>query len=198
MEIKPDVKQFMKLEVYIYATISLVTILAVLIIQILVVNLDPEVENAEFVQNVWSWVIAALTLLWILGPWLSYLWITNLKYSILDERVVIHKGILTKKSVSIPYAAITDFTLKRSLYERWLNIGTLLIQTAGQGVQAGGYEGQLVGLVHFEDLHRELQSRVRSFKGGNPQSQPADPGGNEADVLQAILQEIRKINSKMN
>ena len=108
--------------------------------------------DADFVTYVWPWVIGFLVISWVVWPWVSYLWIINLKYFIEDERLVIQKGILTKKHVSIPYSAVTDFTLKRSLYERWLEIGTLLVQTAGQSVEASGYEGKLEGLTDFDTL----------------------------------------------
>lgn len=197
MDVKPDVKLLMRRELYTFITITLVIIFSVLIIQALVVNLDPEVENDEFVYYVWTWVGGFLFLFWGLGYWLSYLWIINLSYSIEDERVVIKKGIITKKSVSIPYAAITDFTLSRSLYERWLNIATILIQTAGQGAQAGGHEGKLEGLTEYDELHGALRDRVKRYKATT-----ADPAGEtqpdaQKDVMQEILDEIRKINRKL-
>ena len=200
MELRPDINRLMRREIYTILTITLVVMLATFIIQALVVNLDPEVENAEFVQYVWSWVAGALIAMWVVAPWLIYLWITNLSYSIEEERVVIHKGIVTKKSISIPYAAITDFTLSRSLYERWLEIGTLLIQTAGQGAQAGGHEGRMEGLVDFEGLHKSLRARVKAISGQGPEAGPNDPkhASPDLDVMQAILDEVKKINRKLD
>ena len=200
MELRPDINRLMRREIYTILTITLVVMLATFIIQALVVNLDPEVENAEFVQYVWSWVAGALIAMWVVAPWLIYLWITNLSYSIEEERVVIHKGIVTKKSISIPYAAITDFTLSRSLYERWLEIGTLLIQTAGQGAQAGGHEGRMEGLVDFEGLHKSLRARVKAISGQGPEAGSNDSkhASPDLDVMQAILDEVKKINRKLD
>lgn len=198
MIIKPDLKRLMKREIYTFLTISAVIILITFIIHALVVNLDPEVSNADFVHYVWPWIIGAVILLWVIAPWIAYLWIINLSYAIEDERVVIHKGIITKKSVSIPYRAITDFTLSRSLYERWLEIGTLLIQTAGQGAQPGSNEGRLVGLIDFDAIHNQLRERVKDFKHQRPAPSGAEATQPDQDVLQEILEEIRKINRKLN
>jgi uncharacterized membrane protein YdbT with pleckstrin-like domain len=195
MEIKPNVKLLMRRELYTFLTITVVIIFSTLIIQALVVGLDDEVTNHEFLYYVWSWVAGFLLVFWTLGYWLSYLWIINLSYGVEEERVIISKGIITKKNVNIPYSAITDFTLSRSLYERWLNIATIFIQTAGQGAQAGGHEGKLEGLVDFDDLHKTLQSRVSHYKASAGETvAPAS----EQDVLQSILDEIKKINRKLN
>ncbi len=200
MELKPDTRRLMRREIYTLLTISLVIITFMLILQILIVNFNPKVDNAQFVEYGWPWAIGALTLLWMITPWLFYLWIINLKYSIEDERLVIHKGIITKKKVSIPYSAVTDFTLSRSLYERWLNIGTIMIQTAGQSTQASGYEGKLEGLVEFESLHETLRSKIKHHHS----SQQLATGSKSLDqvsdlaVLHSILEEVKKISQKLD
>lgn len=200
MEMKPDLGRLMRRELYTFITISIVIVLCTFIVQALVVILDDEVTNAEFVKYVWSWIAGFIIFFWIIAPWFQYLWIINLAYSIEDERVVIKKGIVFKKNVSIPYSAITDFTLSRSLYERWLDIGTLLIQTAGQGAQAGGHEGRIEGLVEFEELHRSLRNKVKAFRGA--QAETAGPSqdvtSGDENVLESILEEIKKINRKLN
>jgi len=198
MELKPDLGKLMRREVYSFITISLVIIICMFIIQALVVGLDDEVTNAEFVKYAWSWVAGFLIVVWVIVPWFQYLWAINLKYTIDDERLVIDKGIVFKKSVSIPYFAITDFTLSRSLYERWLDIGTILVQTAGQGAQAGGHEGRLEGLVEFDDLHATLRSRVKNLRGSQSVETPVAPLEGDAEVLNSILDEIKKINRKLN
>lgn len=198
MEIKPDLGKLMRREVYTFITITLVIIFCVLLLQALVVGIDNEVTNGEFVKYVWSWIAGFLILFWVVAPWFQYLWIINLKYSVEDERLVIQKGILFKKSVSIPYSAITDFTLSRSLYERWLDIGTLLVQTAGQGAQAGGHEGRLEGLVEFESLHATLRAKIKNLRGSQPVEASSSISEGDADVLTSILEEIKKINRKLN
>ncbi|MBC8374542.1 MAG: PH domain-containing protein [FCB group bacterium] len=199
MELKPDLGRLMRREIYTFLTITTVIVICTLIIQALVVILDPEVTNDEFVRYVWSWVAGLLIAGWVIVPWFQYLWIINLKYVVDDERLVIHKGILFKKSVSIPYSAITDFTLARSLYERWLEIGTLLVQTAGQGAQAGGHEGRLEGLVEFEALHTELRAKIKVYQGNlrGGKTAPSEVVEGDDVVLVSILEEIKKINRKL-
>jgi len=199
MELRPDINRLMRRELYTLLTISAVVIAVLLIIQVLVVTFDPDIDNARFVKYGWSWVGGGLLTMWVLAPGLLYLWILNLKYLIDDERLVIYKGIITKKNVSIPYSAVTDFTLSRSLYERWLKIGTLMIQTAGQSAQAGGYEGKLEGLIEFESLHAELRTKIKDYRGTlQKEKGPApDIQSNDAEVLQSILEEVKRIGRKL-
>lgn len=200
MEMKPDLGKLMRREVYTFITITLFIILGMLLIHGLVVWLDEEVTNTEFLTYVWPWVIGFLAFFWVLIPGWQYLWIINLSYSIEDERVVIMKGIIFKKNVSIPYAAITDFTLSRSLYERWLGIGTLLIQTAGQAAQAGGHEGRLEGLVNFDELHTFLRDRIKTLRGteADVETKHGALETRDPDIFESILDEIKKINRKLD
>jgi len=198
MEIKPDVSKLLSKEVYTLLTITFFVVLSCAIIQILVVAFDPEVTNAEYVKYVWSWVAGALLLMWLITPGLRYLWFTNLRYFIEDERLVVKKGILTKKNISIPYSAITDFTLNRSLYDRWLGIGSLFVQTAGQNPQSTVHEGKLEGLVEFDSIHADLRARVKAHRGGQTVTPAAASADNEGEILQSILEEVKKINRKLN
>ena len=108
--------------------------------------------------------------------------------------------ILTKKSVSIPYSAVTDFTLSRSLYERWIGIGTLLIQTAGQSAQAGGHEGKLEGLIEFDSIHASLQAKIRTYRGArlDKKPQPEDSTQSDSEILNSILEEVKRIGRKLH
>ena len=91
------------------------------------------------------------------------LWIKNLAYVIEEDRITVHKGILTKIQQNIPYRAITDFMLHRSLHDRFLGIGAIRIQTAGQTQTMTGYEGQLAGLVQWNDLLQQLREKVKKL-----------------------------------
>lgn len=199
MEIKPSVSQLFKKEIYTLLTISLFVILSFLIIHLLVVGLDPDTTNADFIKYVWPWPLYSLLAWWLIAPGLRYLWFINLHYSVETERIVIQRGILTKKNISIPYSAITDFTLNRSLFDRWLGIGSLFVQTAGQGPQSAIHEGRLDGLEDFESLYHELRAKVKAYRGSlKEESAPVAESQADTDVLQAILDELKHIRRKLD
>jgi uncharacterized membrane protein YdbT with pleckstrin-like domain len=49
------------------------------------------------------------------------------KYQITDRRLIVEKGIFTKKREEIQLYRIRDIALKRNLYERMLKIGDITI-----------------------------------------------------------------------
>jgi uncharacterized membrane protein YdbT with pleckstrin-like domain len=136
----------------------------------------------------WGCVAAALLLMWVIAVPITVLWIRNLSYEVTDDAVVVNKGILTKTRQNIPLRMVTDFRLQRSLIDRWLGIGTLLVQTAGQSANATGYEGRLSGLAEWATLHAELTGLVRDIDTG-PNASSVDPS---ADLL-AEVQQIRRL-----
>lgn len=161
MEIKPHknliVKQWLTL-----LTVTIFIALFGLALQFLI-PLKPNVSADQVTTILWPIIIGVVILLWVISIPIVILWIKNLSYYIKDDRITIFKGILTKVQQNIPTRAITDFVLYRSLFDRYLGIGAIRIQTAGQSRNPTGYEGQLSGLAQWEDLHLQLREKVKTL-----------------------------------
>lgn len=144
---------------------------------------------------VWPLVAIAVLAMWVVSAPIVALWIRNLSYHIEEDRIIIHKGILTKVQQNIPYRAITDFQLHRSLFDRFLGIGAIRIQTAGQSQTGTGYEGQLAGLIDWDALHEQLRDKVKKLHPTTEALAVAEPVRQPlpADKLGAILDELRAI-----
>ncbi len=112
-------------------TLSLFILVIAILLQLLL-PLEEEVDAKDVAVELWPITMIVLVFIWILFVPLLTLWIKNLKYVLEEDRITIHKGILTKLQKNIPYRAITDFVLHRSLYDRFLGIASIRIQTAGQ------------------------------------------------------------------
>jgi len=180
---KPDRKYFIKV-LWIQFTISICLIILMAIIHFIITLTSGDL-NA--IYAVWTIGILCLLLMWIFSTLIAYLWIKNLEYIIREDRVNIHMGILTKTQKNIPFRAITDFVLVRTLYDRMLGIGSLKIQTAGQSVQPSGYEGKLGGLLDYEEWHSELRSHIKSL---HPISQSVATTESERSSDRALLAQI--------
>lgn len=180
-------------------TLSLIILAAGILLVLLVPLGEPTPREVRSV--VWPVTLGSILLMWVVCAPILSLWVKNLKYEIEDDRIIIHKGILTKVSQNIPYRAITDFILHRSLYDRFLGIASLRIQTAGQTQSATGYEGNMAGLMNWKELHQDLRSRVRSLHplseslGLKGEKTPEGESGLSARILEE-LKAIRKALEK--
>lgn len=192
ISLKPDAK--LKLKSYlILLTISLYLVLIGAILQF-TIPLGGQVTHSKLAFVLWLIALGCIFLIWIISVPIIILWIRNLEYHIDEERITIHKGILTKIQQNIPYRAITDFMLHRSLYDRLLNIGSIRVQTAGQTTTPTGYEGNFAGLIDWENLLEELRLRVKKYNEiHHVQSGKIDIIQPEQDLFAALLKELKSI-----
>ena len=193
MEIKPDKKLLTK-QWYILLTISFFTVLLAVLLQILI-PLSPEVTSGQAAVILWPITVGVIILLWIISVPLIILWIKNLGYYIDEDRITIHKGILSKIKQNVPYLAITDFQLHRSLYDRVLGIGSIRIQTAGQRPSATGYEANLAGIISWDELLEQLREKVKKLYPQALTSTIESSGLTEKEILSTMLEELREIKN---
>ena len=187
---KPDKKYFTKV-LAIQLSITLLVALVVTIIS-LIINAAGGDPQAKYI--IWLIALIGLVLMWVILTIVSFLWIKNLKYEVLSDRVKIYQGILTKTQKNIPIRMITDFALVRTLYDRMLGIGSIKIQTAGQSHQPTGYEGKLGGLIDYEKRHEALRERITALHPGLESIAAIETSTkSDATVLEEILAELKSI-----
>ena len=191
--IKPDKKYFTKI-IWMFMSITVLILLIVGIIH-LIINLNQGEQEAILV--IWFVGLGGLFLMWLIATPIAFLWIKNLEYTIHGDGIRIHKGIITKTKQNIPYRAVTDFALERSLYDRILGIGAIKIQTAGQSHSPTGYEGKLAGLTAYDEWHEDLRDRVKALHPVSESVATAEKfGKSDTEILNAILKELQEINKK--
>jgi len=189
--LKPDRKYLIK-GTWIIVTISALLAMLIAIIHLVIYLVDGDMQAAEIL---WIVSLSMILAMWVIAYPILHLWYKNLEYRVYEDRVCIHKGILTKTQQNIPFRAITDFALVRTLYDRFLGIGSIKIQTAGKHISSSSqYEGNLAGLINYEQLHTDLRERVKKL---HPASEsvitresvkPAD-----TEVWQEMLKELKEI-----
>ena len=191
MEIRPDKKLITKSWLTL-VSLSIVIVLFACLMHI-IPTLDSDIDIAQFSFYLWRIVIVTIILMWIIAAPIMILWIKNLSYFIESDKIVIKKGILTKIKQNIPFRMVTDFMLERTLYDRWLGIGSIKIQTAGQTQNATGYEGKLAGLINWDELHEKLRSDLTESRSSTKEISES-PKVNES-ALENILIELKKISN---
>jgi uncharacterized membrane protein YdbT with pleckstrin-like domain len=193
MEIKPHKNLIIK-QWFVLLTISLFVILCGVVLQFLI-PIKETVSSSQFAVIFWPIIIVTILVMWIISVPIILLWIKNLTYFIEEDKIIIFKGILTKVQQNIPYRAITDFVLYRSIYDRYLKIGSIRIQTAGQSRSTTGYEGNLSGLIEWEDLYQQLRFKVQKLHPLANSITVAESATlpSTQDKLQLILEELQLI-----
>ncbi|MEE9463081.1 MAG: PH domain-containing protein [Bacteroidales bacterium] len=189
--LKPDRKYLIK-GIWIFVTVSAIFALLAAIIHLIVYLVDGDMQASEIL---WIVILAIILALWVIGYTILYFWYKNLEYRIYEDRVCIHKGILTKTQQNIPFRAITDFALVRTLYDRFLDIGSIKIQTAGKHISSSSqYEGNLAGLINYEQLHTELRERVKKLHpvSGTVTTRESEKPA-DTDLWQEMLKELKEI-----
>ena len=195
MEIKPNKKLFTK-QLYVLLTISFLVLLVAVILQI-TIPLNPKVSASDVAAILWPIVFSVIFLLWLISAPIIKLWIKNLSYYIDEDRITIHKGILSKIKQNVPYRAITDFQLHRSLYDRFLGIASIKLQTAGQSPTATGFEAKLSGLIDWDNLLEQLREKVKRLYTSSVILETTNSIANDNAPLEKILEELKGIRNTL-
>jgi putative membrane protein len=117
----------------------------------------------------------------------------TLRYRFDDDGVSMGYGVLFRRELHLTYARMQDIHLSQNLFERWLGIGSVTVQTAGGGE---GGDLQIVGVREFEAIRDYLYARMRGVREGRAApaaaGAPAAPGAAGTDQLLAeIRDELR-------
>lgn len=118
----------------------------------------------------------------------------TLRYAFDEEGVTLSWGVLFRKEISLGYARIQDIHLTSGLFQRWLGLADIHIQTASGSAKA---EMTIEGLLEFELVRDFLYSKMRGVRGGtdrrpspsiqDPPSSPAPiTGAGQAEIVLAL------------
>ena len=125
----------------------------------------------------------------------------TLRFRFDDDGVSVSHGLHWRRETYLTYARIQDIHVTRNIFERWLGIGTVKIQTASGSAAA---TESIPGLTAFQDVRNFLYAHMR---GHHIATQPgaaitvdqlrsADPVSGETlaiDALAGIRDELRAV-----
>ena len=98
----------------------------------------------------------------------------TLHYRFDEEGVSMGYGILFRHEMHLTYARMQDIHLSQNVFERWLGIGSVTVQTAGGGE---GGDLQIVGVREFEAIRDYLYARMRGVRQGHATTAATTPAG---------------------
>ena len=114
----------------------------------------------------------------------------TLRYRFDKEGVAVSHGLLWRRESYLTYARIQDIHVSRNIFERWLGIGTVQIQTASGSSTA---EESITGVRQFDEIRNFLYARMRGHKltVGTETATTANVSIDE--ILHGIRDELRGI-----
>jgi len=136
---------------------------------------------------------------WIPGMFLTGPYYESLRYEVHEEEMIVNAGVITKSVKHVPFRTVTNLTIKRGILDRWFNIGTLDIQTAGMSGSTGEPEQSLVGLEDAQAVYETVVTALHRFRSGMTptNAEMEEPKPASADTLDAILAEVRAIRQAL-
>jgi membrane protein YdbS with pleckstrin-like domain len=168
-----------------------------------------------FLFEVELWIILTAIFILILISIPVIVWINAafnaIEYCIDDEGVKMKGGVVWRKHVTVPYSKITNVDITRGPMQRYFNIGTIHVQTAGAGGQQGQKaELKINGVREIERIRDILFKKVKDVSyplsnagGGEEKIKQGESGSTQfntqvsaqisAQVFEDILNELREI-----
>lgn len=153
-------------------------------------------EEGQRAGEITAWVVILGNVAWwVPAFFLAATYYRSLKYEIQDDEVIVHVGIWTRSVKHVPFRTITNLTVQRGIFDRWLfNLGNLNVQTAGMS-GATGAEESLVGLTNFQEVYELVSTRLRRYRGALAPTAAEDEREPRHDAVRAILTELRAIRA---
>lgn len=126
--------------------------------------------------------------------WIRY---ATLRYSFDEEGVSMRWGWLFRGETVLTYRRIQDIHLTRDLFQRWLGISTVSLQTASGSAMP---EIKIEGVVEAEAMRDFLYARMRGAKGqADPTHvRPADVESEVSELLRQIRDNLSRIDTKLS
>ena len=148
-------------------------------------------KNLLLLYTIYS-LFANVAIIFIFPP-LLFRYIT-LRYRFDHDGVAVSYGILWRKETYLTYARIQDIHITRNIFERWLGIGEVKIQTASGSTSA---VESIVGVREYSEIRNFLYARMRgrNLKTSVAVVTDAHPPFNQ--VLTGIRDELRAIRKAM-
>jgi membrane protein YdbS with pleckstrin-like domain len=110
----------------------------------------------------WGWIIAAAIVV-VYALWLGYrmLRLSCTHYTVTTENILVEQGILVKDTDNIDLFRVVDVNIRRSLAQRALGIGTVLIQSSDKSMPEATLKNIPEPKVAFEKIRKAAREAAK-------------------------------------
>ncbi len=144
-------------------------------------------------------LIIYLIILVICRLWAGLYW-KNYSFKLQQDRIIIKRGVIGKRTANIPYERIQNVNEWRGILDRIFGLTTLQIETAG-GIQMGGggygammsfAEGNIQGIKNPKPITEYIMSRVKGKDGIGDIDNEKESILNKSDKLDLLEERLLK------
>jgi putative membrane protein len=146
-------------------------------------------------ESLWTLYVIYACLSNVLLPFVIlplYFKYKTLRYRFDEEGVAVSYGLIWRKETYLTYARIQDIHVTRNIFERWLGLGTVEVQTASGKASA---TESIVGVREFNEIRNFLYAHMRGHRrlpnAGADGRAPLDV------VLAGIRDELRAVRTML-
>ena len=130
--------------------------------------------------------ILPITLIALLPNWFKY---QTLRYKFDDEGISMAWGRFFRREINLTYRRIQDIHVTRNLFQRWMGLASVAVQTASG---SSGAEMTIEGILEADELRDFLYSKMRGARGETETAAVrSGQQASSADEALALLREIR-------
>lgn len=102
----------------------------------------------------WAVVAVAALLVLVLGLWPIVVWLASTD-TLTTRRLISRRGVFSREGKDIPIDRVQSVSYRRTLLERMLGCGTLVVQTAGETSDV-----ELADVAHIERRLMQVQELI--------------------------------------
>ena len=169
---KENLKNFIILNIFITPTIVF-TILILIWIDVTEVTVAYGLDFYLWII-ILGGVIPMIALMILSSIYLSA-YVKKFSYTIIEDKIIVSHGVLTRTRATIPYSRIQNITIVNGVFDRMFKTYTVKIETAGSSGAGGGQggkirpEGYIPGLKDpyvIEEKINEMLTKYSQIPGG--------------------------------
>lgn len=133
--------------------------------------------------------LAVLAFLW----WWTAAYDDSVAYRLTEDAVESRGGVFFQSRKTVPYGRITNVEAKQGPLSRYFGVGSVAIQTAGQGAQSTA-ELTMRALVDYEDVKDDVLTAVQ----GHRDEDDGTGAPRDARTADPLLAEVRAIRERLD
>ncbi len=140
-----------------------------------------------FAPSLWP-LAAVLVVICVLGTAGRFLQWTRIDFVVTTDRIITRRGILSKVASEIPLDRVTNISHRRSLFERMVGAGDLVIESAGErSAQLFTDVADPVGVQNLVSRQSEL------YQGRGAPSRVSEDGAGPRRSSISVAEQLEKL-----